>query len=67
MGRGLSGWFKTGRDTLGVGPVRVGGHSVRFGTGRETLGEVWDGLEDPREGPRRFGGPTRRSGRVGGP
>ena len=29
--------------------------------GRETIGEVWDGLEYPQKGSRRVGGPSRRS------
>ena len=38
----------------------------RSGTGRDTLGEVWDGLGDPRGGPERVGGPSGRSRTVGG-
>ena len=30
-------------------------------TGQGTLGEVWDGSGDPREGPGRVGGPSGRS------
>ena len=34
----------------------------RSGTGQGTLGEVWDGLGDPRGGWGRVGGPTGSSG-----
>ena len=69
MGRGPTGRFGTGQETLwevrdgsedpwGC-PGGIGGPSGWFRTGRDTLGEVWDGLEDPRGGPRRVGGPSR--------
>ena len=44
------------------GPGRVGEPSGRFGTGRRTLGEVWDGSEHPLGGPGRVVGPLGRSG-----
>ena len=59
MGRGPSGRFGSGRETISVvrdgsgdlrgGLGRVGGPSRRFGTGRGTRGEVWDGFERPSE------------------
>ena len=32
----------------------------RSGTAQGTLGEVWDGSEDTREGPGRVGKPSKR-------
>ena len=54
-----------GRGTLGV-PGLVWEPFVRSETGRGTLGEVRDGLGDPRGGPGRVRGPSERFGTVRG-
>ena len=64
--------FLNGLGNLPKGPGRVSepsrksetgwGPSLRSGTGRETLREVWDGSGGPLEGLEWVGGPFRRSG-----
>ena len=44
------------------GPGRVRGPTQKFGTGRRTISEVWDGSGDPPGSQGRVGGPSRRSG-----
>ena len=75
--RGCSGRSLTVQETLGLvrdvledtREVRVGSGEPRSGAGRfiETLREVRDGSGDLRVGPGLVGGPSGRSGRVGGP
>ena len=45
----------------------VGGPSGWSGTGRGTIGKVWDGLRDPPGSLRRVRGPTQKSETGWGP
>ena len=67
MDRGTFGEVRDGSGVPQRGPERVGGPSLRSGTGRGTLGEVCDGSGDPRISAGWVGRHLGGLGRVEGP